>query len=240
MCLILFAYKQHPEYKLIIAANRDEFYNRPTSPAEWSGEILSGIDEKAGGTWMGINKSGQLAALTNYRNPADMVPNKLSRGNLVYDYLKTGSLDDKHSEYSGFNLIYGTTNRLNYISNRSEGKRELTPGVYGLSNHLLDTPWVKVERGKRALLETISGKFTTDDLFSILKDDFEPSDSLLPDTGIGIEKERMLSPIFIKSSDYGTVSSTALTIDYSGNVHFTERTHKTKTDKDFRFKICSQ
>ncbi len=158
MCLIVFAWRQHPDFPLIVAANRDEFYERPTLAADfWADhpEVLGGRDLKEMGTWLGITRKGRFAALTNYRDPLHVRADAPSRGWLVRDFL-TGErgaedylarLRDRGAAYNGFSLILGDAAGLYYYSNRGEeGPAALAPGVYGLSNHLLDTPWPKVRR----------------------------------------------------------------------------------------------
>lgn len=253
MCLILFSYKQNPNYPFIFAANRDEFYDRPSAPVSvWEDhpEVLGGSDLKEGGTWLGITRKGRIAALTNYRDPLHLKLNAPSRGWLVRDFL-TGetdassyveSLKKKGAKYNGFNMILGRWPRLFYYSNM-DGARELEPGLYGLSNHLLDTPWPKVERGKEKLAALLkdNDKPAEDRIFAMLADAFHPEDSRLPDTGIGLEWERILSSMFITCPVYGTRSSSIIIIDRAGHVTFTERAFNGHADHwmnaRFEFKI---
>jgi uncharacterized protein with NRDE domain len=237
VCLILFAYRSHPEYRLILAANRDEFYDRPTRQAvfwEDAPNILAGRDIKAGGTWMGITTTGRFGAITNYRDPESNRPDAPSRGDLVkdfldgqtrpYDYLKI--IEEKGQTYNGFNLIIGNSKNIYYYSNRGRGIQEIEPGVHGLSNHRLNTPWPKVSRGKSKMSDWINspGQVDMNRLFTILGDTTRPPDSELPDTGVDLDWERMLSPMFITSDVYGTRCSTILLWDYTGAVTFKERT----------------
>lgn len=243
MCLILFAYRSHPEYGLVLAANRDEFYDRPTREAafwEDAPNILAGQDLKAGGTWMGITKTGRFGAITNYRDPGSNRTDAPSRGDLVkdflagharpYDYLKI--VQDKGQTYNGFNLIIGDLNELFYFSNRDGSIQSIKPGVHGLSNHLLNTPWPKVTRGTSRLHSLISKRegFSREDVFNVLADRFQPSDKTLPDTGVGLEWERILSPLFITSGVYGTRCASILLLKYSGEVTFWERTFDRQTE----------
>ena len=243
MCLLLLAVQSHPVYKLIIAANRDEFYERPTAPAAfWKDApgILGGIDLRAGGTWFGITKKGRIAAITNYRDPASLKPHAPSRGGLVSDFLKgeedpeayLARLDLNAGVYNGFNLIVGVKEQLYWYSNRGDGVASLMPGIYGVSNHLLNTPWPKVSQGKAALKNIVSNESlpSPEVLFDMLLDRSIPEDDTLPDTGVGIEWERILSPVFISSPDYGTRSSTLLFIDRDDHVTFVERTHHSIAD----------
>jgi len=160
MCLILLSHNDHPTYKLVVAANRDEFYGRPTAPAafwEDHGHILAGRDQKQGGTWMGVTRHGRWAAVTNYRDPSTQKEHARSRGHLVADYLRARSTPEAYlhqvaqesNRYRGFNILVGRPDQLGYYSNRDGAVRMLEPGCYGLSNHLLDTGWPKVERGRK-------------------------------------------------------------------------------------------
>ena len=235
MCLIIFAYNVHPSYKLILAANRDEFYERPSSPADfWADQpqVLAGQDLKEGGTWLGVTKKGKFAAITNYRDPSAFKSNALSRGGLVSRYI-SGKQNPSHylekissqaDKYNGYNLILGEGSDLFVFSNRG-GKHKLKPGIYGLSNHLLNTPWPKVSRGKRILRAALDKKGAEfeEALFALLADRHIPPDSKLPATGIGLEWERVLSFIFITSPGYGTRSSTILLIGKNNRVKFVEK-----------------
>lgn len=237
MCLVLFQLQSHPMYKLIVAANRDEFYGRPTETAHFWGKdpnILAGRDLLQNGTWLGITRLGRFAALTNYRDPEQTGVQKKSRGLLVRDFLSSGeepeallrSLDLQ--EYGGFNLIAGTPERLYYVNNIDGNISEVPKGVHGLSNHFLDSPWPKVTKGKNALsqLTATRSAVRTGSLFELLTDAEQADDSLLPSTGIGLDWERKLSPLFIRTPDYGTRSSTVITVDYDNRVSFIERTYK--------------
>jgi uncharacterized protein with NRDE domain len=229
MCVIYLAFDVNPDHPLVLLANRDEFYERPSSAAEyWKDhpEIFAGRDLIAGGTWLGITKGGRVAAVTNYREP-NARPGTHSRGELVADFLKGSAsaaeymarVEQRSTYYSGFNLIVGEINHdrreLFYFSNRSEGVRELRAGLYGLSNHLLDTPWPKVAIGRDRLRTALDGTFDKELLFDLLADESLAEDDLLPDTGIGYEKEKSLSAIFIKTPIYGTRCSTVVTFSKS-------------------------
>ncbi len=236
MCLILLAYDVHPQFRLILAANRDEFYDRPTLPmAFWEDhpDILAGRDLKGGGTWLGITRSGRLAAITNYREPGGPKPDAPSRGRLVSGFLSGNSSPKAYLDavsltsqtYSGFNLIVGNASGLFYHSNRKPGIHRLDPGWYGLSNHLLNSPWPKVEKGiallKSAVSDSDSVKMPA--IFQLLKNRDFPPDDRLPDTGVGIEWERILSPMFIQSHGYGTRSSTVIFVGRNGTVQVAEQ-----------------
>lgn len=238
MCLILFAYRTHPSYRMIVAANRDESYARPTEPAGfWADapEVLAGRDLLHGGTWLGITRDGRFAAVSNYREGPGAQSRGPSRGRLVADYLLgnaepaayLGRIAAEQTRYPGFNLIAGDSGALYYFSNRSTDMRRLEPGLYGLSNALLDTPWPKVEAGKTLLLKQIQPRREpqVEALLAGLTDSRVPADAQLPDTGVGLEHERTLAPLFIRGTDYGTRSSTVLLVDYAGGVQFVERSY---------------
>jgi len=243
MCLLLMAIRVHPHYKVIFAANRDEFYNRPTTQAAFwqdAPQVLAGRDLKAGGTWMGITRSGRIAAVTNFRDPSTHREEALSRGHLVSDYLEDtetpiryiGRLAERWHLYNGFNLVLGDRDSLFWCSNRATKEKRLGSGIYGLSNHLLDTPWPKIERGKAGLEDLIEkgAKLNPERIFVLLADRQEALDASLPDTGVGLPLERVLSPIFITSPGYGTRSSTVLLVDQDNRVTFLERSFRPASD----------
>jgi uncharacterized protein with NRDE domain len=237
VCLILVAWQAHPDYPLVIAANRDEFYARRTASADFLAEfpqVLAGRDLEAGGTWLGITREGRFAALTNYRDPANQKPKAPSRGKLVADFL-TGDTDiDTYldslsaADYNGFNLLLGNfenkNSRLLAFSNVSTDRHELTPGIYGLSNHLLDTPWPKVGAGKTALNDALAALPDETALFHLLHDDTIHPDDTLPATGVSLDWERLLSAAFIRSPEYGTRCSTLVKVGASGTATLDEQT----------------
>jgi len=240
MCIILFSYKQSARYQLVLAANRDEFYARPTRPLfcwDKGKGIIAGQDIEAGGTWLGVNKSGRFAALTNFREVQGQDKNFHSRGEIALEFLDSGGskkkftrmLVDTKDNYRGYNLIYGDNDGLHYYSNRIEVPVKdgiLGPGLYGLSNHLLNTEWPKVARGKKLLKTALAGgAVKAGALFKLLQDDYQPADYLLPTTGVNREWERKLAPIFISSEGYGTRSSAVVFIGLNGSVEFLERTY---------------
>jgi uncharacterized protein with NRDE domain len=225
----------HPSYRLILAANRDEFYERPSTPADfWKyySHVLAGRDLKNKGTWLGVTRYGKLAAVTNYRNPSTYRSDALSRGRLVSRYLTGNQKPDDYlkniasqvDKYNGFNLLLGDDHDL-FIFSSHGGKQKLKAGIYGLSNHLLDTSWPKVRRSKRMLKAALEekGDALEKELFALLADRRVPSDSKLPSTGIGLEWERLLSTIFIESPIYGTRSSTILLVGKNRRVKFVEK-----------------
>ncbi len=238
MCVIFFAYRQHSEYPLILLANRDEFYERPTAPADFwedAPNIFAGKDLVHGGTWLGITNLGRFAAVTNYRDP--FAPKgKLSRGDLVSDFLKTDeSVEDyltkiqtNAADFSGFNLLVGEFNlqiqNLGYYSNREDKIKILAPGIYSLSNHLLDTPWRKVDKGKAELTQFLQNdELGKERFFELLSDKTLADDADLPDTGIGYEREKLLSAIFIETPIYGTRSSSVVLVNKDYEISLDER-----------------
>ena len=235
MCLILFAYQHHPKYPLIVAANRDEYYARPSAPARyWSDHphILAGRDLKELGTWMGITVHGRFAALTNYRHPKRHFADALSRGHLVADFLSNQQSPREYLEkvarqshqYNGFNLLVGDQQSLLYYSNIQDEIQSITPGVHGLCNHLLNTPWPKLEQGRQQLTQYLTQDTVSEnDLWSILTNREKALDDTLPHTGVSLEWERTLSSIFIESPEYGTRSSTILLMGQDDSVNFVER-----------------
>ncbi|HMP99986.1 MAG TPA: NRDE family protein [Cyclobacteriaceae bacterium] len=253
MCLILFAHHYHPEYKLILAANRDEFYHRKTAPANFWDEhpgLLAGKDLEAGGTWLGMHRNGKIAMLTNYRDLRNLKSKAPSRGQLVLDYLTNGhqphayleEIKPEADEYNGFNLLLGYPDELSYLSNYGNGIVKVPQGVVGISNHLLETPWPKVQAGKAKLQHMVdNNKLDAEELLNMLTDENTAPDHQLPDTGLPLERERALSSMFIKSPGYGSRSSTVILVNKNNEVSFTERvydvndfSHQTNT---FRFKI---
>ena len=235
MCLILLACGVHPEYPLVIAANRDEYYKRPTAAAAFwpdQPQILAGRDLECMGTWLGVTRAGRFAALTNFRDPQARKTDAPSRGQLVSGFLVSGrepreyleEIAKRAPEYNGFNLLAGDSHAVFIFSSRTGAVEQLSPGVHGLSNHLLDTPWPKVVRGKRRLQSALAGEPSPEALLELLQDREPVSESELPDTGIGPEMERVLSPALIVSEEYGTRASTVVLFGQDGGVSFSERT----------------
>lgn len=237
MCLILLSLGHHPGYPLVIAANRDESYDRPAAPiAFWKDapRIAAGRDLRAGGTWLGMTRDGRWAALTNFRRAKSWRDDAPSRGNLVSGFL-TGtsspqdfveSLLPSAQAYNGFNLLVGDRTGVWYVSNRDDAPRQVEPGIHGLSNHLLDTPWPKVTMTKAALNGIASQPVPamTEALVAAMAVREVPPGSALPDTGIGLTEERLLSPPFISAGHYGTRMTTVILVDDAGNVSMEERT----------------
>ncbi|MCC5909786.1 MAG: NRDE family protein [Clostridiaceae bacterium] len=234
MCTVLFAYKIHPKYDLIFLGNRDEFKDRPTAKADfWESHpnILAGIDLEQGGTWAGISKEGSIAFLTNYRDLSKEKNSSLSRGYLTRDFLINAvsplqylqEVQLQHTDYNPFNLVVGTLKELWYYSNMENKIKSIEPGLYGLSNALLNTCWFKVEKAKNRLSYLLKTDFSIEDLFDILDDTETPSDEELPQTGVPLETERLLSTIHIDSPTYGTRSKTVILVSTEGEVSFYEK-----------------
>lgn len=237
MCLIVFAWRPEHHTPLVLAANRDEFYARPTLPlAAWEDApgVLAGRDLEAGGTWLGLGHGGRFAALTNIRNPGQPLGRR-SRGDLVAQFLTSGvPMDDylrevrgRSAEYSGFNLLLGTfaageQPRLAYLNSRESEIVALPAGVYGLSNAVMDTPWPKLRKAREGLAQALAEPQEAA-LLSVLADPDPATDSELPDTGVGLVTERLLSSVFIASPSYGTRASTVVTIKTDGHRRITER-----------------
>lgn len=225
MCLIVFAWQVVPGAPLIAAANRDEFYDRPAAAAgAWpeNPKIFAGRDLKGGGSWMGITQEGKFAALTNIRGPQERRLDAPSRGALVADYLAgdmgpedyIAAISSGKCEYNGFNLVIGDRERLYWYSNRGGGDerngKQLEPGIYGISNSLLDAPWPKVVRTKAQFASLLCQGAPEDAFFEMLADTTRAPDLRLPDTGIALDLERVLSAVCIETPGYGTRTSTVV------------------------------
>ncbi len=263
MCLAVLAWQTHPEYPLVVLANRDEFYARRTRPASWWGQsvsLLAGRDEEAGGTWFGINRRGRFALLTNVRAPAERNPHAPSRGVLVVSALQSNTgiaawLDgnaERARVFNGFNLLLGDlrpatarspAGELHYLSNRlDDPAQRLAPGIYGLSNAFLDTPWPKVTRAVGRFAVALANKIDTETMLALMADRTQARDRELPSTGIPIDWERALSAIQIRANGYGTRATTMLTVRADGLVTYLERSYRTEpphepTDRRFEFML---
>lgn len=234
MCLILFAYRVVPDAPLIVAANRDEHFSRPAAPAgiwEDHPDILAGRDLLGGGTWLGVSKRGRFATITNFRDPATHRADAPTRGGLVKDFL-LGEMSAKEYvdgiaretvPYNGFCLLAWDGQAFYFYSNRAPAPREIEPGIHGLPNELLDTPWPKVVRGRAGLEKLTRSAFNVDHYLALLNDTTPAPDADLPKRGRTIERERRSSPLRIVDPRYGTRCSTVLRIGADGEVDFTER-----------------
>jgi len=255
MCVIFFAYKVHSKYDLILAANRDEFFDRPAGKASfWSDapDILAGRDLKEGGTWLGVTKTGRLAGLTNFRNPKKRKKSASSRGEILKNFLENQTksqpfmdqLTKKIEQYNDFNLLLKEQEEFYYYSSLRGKGEKLNPGIYGLSNHFIDTPWPKVVSGKEKLSQIISmatSKNLPESLFFLLKDKSDPIEKDLPQTGLTLEWEKILAPIFVANPVYGTRASTIILFDKQKRISFWEKTFNEKQEEvekvNFKFKF---
>jgi uncharacterized protein with NRDE domain len=235
MCLIAVAWRARADLPLVVAANRDEWRDRPAQAAHWwpqHPQLLAGRDLQAGGTWMGATREGRFAAVTNFRDPSDKRASARSRGGLVTEFLLGGesparflsNLSARAHEYNGFNLIVGDGLSLFFYGSREGTPRAIEPGVYGLSNHLLDEPWPKVTLARREMQAALEDTDPAPRLFDMLSSEAPAADVQLPQTGVGIAWERRLSAALITGEDYGTRVSTVVAISAAGEMRFEERT----------------
>lgn len=225
MCLIVVGWRSHPEFSLVAGANRDEFYERPSAPAQpWESHpgVLGGRDLRGGGTWLGVTRGGRFAAVTNHRDPLDARAAARSRGELTAGFLASdvpaatfaAQAHALRGAYNGFNLLVGDSEELWYVGSRDErGARRLAPGVYGLSNALLDTPWPKLAASRDRFAEALRQIDPEPHVLDLLADRTLAPDEQLPDTGVGLEWERALSSPFIATERYGTRSSTFVALE---------------------------
>jgi uncharacterized protein with NRDE domain len=236
MCLILFAWQAHPRYPLVVAANRDEFHARPTAAADFWPEqpdLLAGRDLQAGGTWLGVTRSGRFAAVTNYREPlAPEAPLERSRGELVRDYLASAvtpaaqarAVLEAGPAYRGFSLLLGSRQALVHVSNRQDAAGEVSAGCHGLSNHLLDTEWPKVKAGRDRLQDLLAAECVeAEALFELLADPTTAPGEMPAVAGGDDLRRQLMNHSFIVSPTYGTRSSTVLLVDCAGGTEFMER-----------------
>jgi uncharacterized protein with NRDE domain len=232
MCLLLFAWRPDATHRLVLAGNRDEFHERPAAPADWWGNgAVGGKDLRAGGSWLAAHRSGRFAVVTNFREPIEEGRGPRSRGELVTGFLESDlspeafarEVAGRGRDYAGFNLLLGNPAQLVYLSNRGRGPELLAQGVYGLSNHLLDTPWPKLERTRARFTALLAAGAPIEQLLAMLADREPAAAGELPDTGIGPEWEQLLSAPFIVSPHYGTRCSTVLKLLEDRNMQFTER-----------------
>jgi uncharacterized protein with NRDE domain len=238
MCLALIAYRTHPRYPLVLAANRDEFHARPAQALHWWNDgvrMLAGRDLQAGGSWLGLDGAGRIALVTNYRDPSIPRPEGISRGSLIGEFLggARNASEFAHAtaararDFSGFNLLAMDREGLAYVTSHPEPEaRMLAPGIYGLSNRQLDTPWPKLLRARdRFERELAVDHPKPEALMRMLSDRCVATDGELPDTGVGLEWERLLSSAFIVSDSYGTRCSTVVLIGSDGHVTVEECSH---------------
>ena len=261
MCLAVIAWRAHPDYPLVLAANRDEFYTRSTRPASWWGQsvsLLAGRDEEAGGTWLGITRSGRMALLTNVRAPSERNPHAPSRGAIALGALQSAQpvgewlrgQAPRMNAYNGFNLLAaelmtasrGGPRLVYYTNRRRGGPRSLAPGIYGLSNAFLDTPWPKVVRAVGGFACALARRVDPDALLTLMADRRPVHDAELPSTGVPLDWERALASIQIRAHAYGTRSTTVVTVRRDGVVNFLERSFEPDSpevhrDRHFEFTL---
>jgi uncharacterized protein with NRDE domain len=237
MCLIALAWRAHPRWPLVVAANRDEWRERPAEPLHWwedHPDLLAGRDLQAGGTWMGVTRQGRFAAVTNFRDPSDKRAAARSRGALVTDYLLgtesparfLSGLGARAREYNGFNLILGDGDGLFYFGSREGEPRAIEPGVHAISNHLLDEPWPKVVRSRERMRAALEARDPQPALFELLSDVEGAPDAELPSTGVGLAWERRLAAALITGQGYGTRASTVFLLSAAGEAIVEERTRE--------------
>lgn len=255
MCLITFHIAQHPTYKLVLAANRDEAYDRPTKSAQfWETYpgLLAGKDLEANGTWLGITRDGKLAAITNCHDGEFFeaaTPPKKSRGKIVMDYLTSNQTPEQYleilkqnkMEYQPFNILLGTVDNLYHFNSRDQNSSQLPAGIHSVSNAALNTPWSKVVNTKRQLEQfSQEGKLYTEQLMQMMMDSTPAPDEELPNVPLPLEMRRKTSATFIQSETFGTRCTTILLVDWNNQVTFTERNYRsdgTYADKRFEFQL---
>lgn len=255
MCIVLVAHACCPGYRLVVAANRDEFHRRPTAPAAWwdgPPGILAGRDLESHGTWLGVTASARFATVTNVRSGGRAGAGERSRGLLVSDFLR-GSADApafvetlaaSATSYDGFNLLAYDGRALSWLSNQGQPPRHLPRGIYTVSNAALDTPWPKTTRLRDAF-ERVVASATRDglveDLLTLLRDGERAPADALPDTGVGRAMEHLLSAIFIEGDGYGTRCSSVLAIGDDDRVTFHERRYDAtaRPSGDSRFEFAA-
>lgn len=246
MCLIAFNWMDHPEYRLILVGNRDEFFQRPSASLHlWTEGFYAGKDLRGGGTWMGFHPNGRFAALTNYRGGGEAKLNPISRGHLVKNFLESdqkpleylNQIQKKMYRYEGFNLLVAEGEQMAYLSNFLTQGEIIVPGIHGISNAFLDTPWPKVEQAKQQLEEAVfENKLSEDDMLQLLQSKSYASDEALPDTGLSLEMERILSAQFIQMEpEYGTVNTTVILWKHNGEVLIKERRTVPKEETVVKF-----
>jgi uncharacterized protein with NRDE domain len=233
VCLIVLSFGEHPDYPLILAANRDEFHARPTQGAHWwpdNPDVVGGRDLQAGGTWLALHKRGRFATVTNFRDAQPPSPKHRSRGHLVTGFLECNSSPKDYLEtidenaYAGFNLIVGSASEVAYLSNREEGTRELSPGTYGLSNALLDGPWHKVESSRQKLSSMLAaGSVNETTLMRLMNDRNKAPVAEVEKGRLDFKRAHAITAPFIVMPDYGTRCTSLVLADNNGNWQFAER-----------------
>lgn len=233
MCLIVLGIGQHPDFPLVLAANRDEFHSRPTKQAHWwpdKSGIVGGRDLQAGGSWLALHRNGRFATVTNFRDAQPPSAGHRSRGHLVTGFLESDLGPHAYLEtideqaYAGFNLIVGTSGEIAYLSNREDGTRALGAGIFGLSNALLDGPWYKVERSKEKLAALLAeGRVDETSLMRLMDDRGKAPVGEVETGRLPFDKAHSITAPFIVMPDYGTRCTTIVLADRDGNWHLVER-----------------
>lgn len=251
MCLVVISWQNHPEFPLIISANRDEFFERPTAGLHlWKSGFYGGKDLRSGGTWLGFHPNGRWSLITNYRDFTQVRKAEISRGKLVQDFVEGQSDPEEYlreirsemNRYDGFNLLVSDGNKLFYLSNFGEKIEEIAPGIHGLSNGLMNDPWPKIELAKTQLEQILQAELSEGKLLEILKSTEKHPIESLPKTGVPPEMEIGLSAQLIRlGGNYGTVSSIAVLQHKSGLTRLKERTFQWDytqfEDRDFTFQL---
>ena len=253
MCLVTFSLHSHAQFPLIVVANRDEFYDRPTAAVSFwedAKTILAGRDLLQKGSWMGVSKNGRFATITNFRNPSLPESGQLSRGIIVQDFLESSltaktfidQIQQQKHLYGGLNLLVYDGKEMHHYNNVLDDRSQIKPGIHSISNHTLNTPWPKVIHATQQLTNALEKNdlHTAEQLISILDDRSIAPDVALPQTGVGIHLERLLSPLFVKMTNYGTRSTTVILLDNHGHIQFLERTFEDGEavfDHKFQFQI---
>ncbi|MDX1515407.1 MAG: NRDE family protein [Woeseiaceae bacterium] len=253
MCLVVVAHRAHADFPLVLAGNRDEFHARPTQDARWwpdRPDVLGGRDLQAGGTWLALHRNGRFAVVTNFRDAVPPVATQQSRGHLITGFLDGSSLpmefvrDIDGQRYGGFNLLVGNGDTLAYLSNRDGACRELSPGIYGVANATLDTPWPKVERSKARLQSLLdAGRLNETSLLRLLADREKARAHEVESGDLPFTKAHALTAPFIVLPDYGTRSSSVVIRDRDGRTRFTEQRFAPDGTaigrSDFQFRVTS-
>ena len=253
MCLVVVAWQQHPEYPLIIAGNRDEFHARPTESVHWwpdQADILGGRDLQAAGTWLALHRRGRFATVTNFRDAEPPRAKNRSRGHLVTEFLNGDKSPADYltaidgPRYAGFNLLVSDGESLAWSSNRTDGVKTLEPGIYGLSNALLDSPWHKVRRAKQGLEKLLrEDKINESELFRLLADREKAAVSQIESDHLSFETAHAISAPFIVLPDYGTRSSSVAMCSANGDWRLHERrfdaTGRNTGDSAFRIRATT-
>jgi len=249
MCLVVFAWKVHPEYRLVLAANRDEFHKRPARELHWWPDypgLLAGRDLQAGGSWLAVSKAGRFATVTNYREQPGQRRGLRSRGEIVSNFVSSNAPLESFvsslegDDYAGFSLLAADREELWYVSNRGDAALRLSPGVYGLSNATLDTPWTKLVRSRDALRALVNADAIDETaLFRMMADRTPAANTDVEAGSLPFALARTLTAPHIVSAEYGTRCCTTLTWSQAEVISVSERRFdaagNSSGDSRFRF-----